>query len=253
MRKKSTGNPAARMTPSYAPRERVRALDVVRGLMILLMVGHHLLYDLVYFYNWPRFILENGFFAVASPLGAGIFIIMSGATTFKSRSNAVRGLRILAAAAAVTITTYIFDKNAYIVFGILHFLGVSSLLYAALAPVLRKIPQKVAPFLYIALFFAGIALKYTLNIHSIWLIPLGFPPETFYTMDYFPLVPWFPVYLFGTWFGSLVFSHRLPEWFYRIRSAFLERCGRWSLWIYLLHQPVLLAVVPLIYSLTGKG
>jgi len=224
-------------------KEHVHMLDLVRGLMILLMAARHLLYDLVYLYSWPEWIENNIFIRIASPFGAGLFIAMSGATAMISRSNVKRGLRILLAAAAVTGVTYLFEPETVIVFGILHFLSVSSLLYALLKPLLDRIPPQIKPAVYSAGLVLSLLLRSVLTGGAWWLLPLGFPPENFCTLDYFPLLPWFFVYLLGTWFGEPVFERKLPEWFYTARAPFLETCGRWSLWIYLLHQPVILLIV----------
>lgn len=232
-------------------RERVYALDTLRGLMILLMVGHHLLYDLAYLFGMPEWLVDNPFIAVASPLGAGLFIAMSGATASISRSNWKHGLRILLAAAVVSIATGIFDRDAMIWFGILHFLGVSALLYAAIRPFWKRIPRPIVPAICGALFVLSLLLR-TAIPHGPWYtVPLGFVPEGLGMMDYFPLLPWFPVYLFGTWLGPVIFEHRLPEAFYRFRNDFLEKCGRWSIWIYLIHQPAMLAVLTVVFDILG--
>ncbi len=240
-------------TQENAPRERVHMLDLLRGVMILLMVGHHLLYDLSYVFGLPAWLVDNPFIRVASPLGAGIFIAMSGATAWISRSNWKKGLRILAAAAAVTLVTFFHDREAVIVFGILHFLGVSTLLYAALERLWKRVPRTIMPAVCGALFALSLLLRRIVSADGWYLVPLGFPPAGFVTLDYFPLLPWFSVYLLGVWLGSLIFARRMPDWFYRARSPFFEKCGRWSLWIYLLHQPALLLVLSFLFTVLGKA
>lgn len=244
----------ASMSEHAAPdaRERIHALDWIRGLMILLMAGHHLLYDLAYIYGLPRWLVENPFIRVASPLGAGIFIAMSGVTASVSRSNWKHGLRILLAGAAVTLVTFFYDRSAVIVFGILQFLGVSTLLYAAITPLWKKIPRAIQPAVCGALFALSLLLRSVVTGGAWYLVPFGFPGEGFSTLDYFPLLPWFAVYLFGTWLGGPIFGKRFPDRFYRIRCAFLETCGRQSLWIYLLHQPALMLILSFIFTVLGK-
>ena len=235
-----------------AKTERVYALDALRGLMILLMVGHHLLYDLAYLFGMPEWIVANPVIETASTLGAGLFIAMSGATASISRSNLRHGLRILLAAAAVTVATAIFDREAVIVFGILQFLGVSALLYALIAPLWKKIPRPVMPAVCGALLALSLILRSLISGGVWYTIPLGFCPEGFATLDYFPLLPWFSVYLFGTWLGAIVFEKKLPAAFYRWRNGFLEQCGKQSIWIYLLHQPAMLLVLSVLFDILGK-
>ena len=236
-----------------APRERVHMLDLLRGVMILLMVGHHLLYDLAYVFGLPAWLVDNPFIRVASPLGAGIFIAMSGATAWISRSNWKKGLRILAAAAAVTLVTFFYDREAVIVFGILQFLAVSTLLYAALEPLWKRVPRAIMPAVCGALFALSLLMRRIAPAGAWYLVPLGFPPAGFVTLDYFPLLPWFAVYLLGTWLGGPIFSGRMPGWFYRARNPFFEKCGRQSLWIYLLHQPALLLVLWCLFTALGRA
>ena len=228
-------------------------LDLLRGVMILLMVGHHLLYDLAYIFGMPVWLVENPIIRIGSPLGAGIFIAMSGATGYVSRSNWVKGLRILAAGAAVTLVTFFYNRNSVIVFGILQFLGVSTLLYAALRPAWRRLPEAGRFAVSAALFALSLALRAGLSGGAWYLVPLGFPPAGFATLDYFPLLPWFAVYLFGAALGERIFGGRMPGWFYRARSPFFEKCGFYSIWIYLLHQPVIMLAGWCVLTLLGRG
>ena len=54
------------------------------------------------------------------------------------------------------------------------------------------------------------------------------------------------MYLLGVWTGPYVFERRLPDWFYRIRCGFAETVGRYSLWVYIAHQPIVLAAIMII-------
>ena len=139
-------------------------LDLLRGVMILLMVGNHLLYDLAYIFGLPVWLVENPIIRIGSPLGAGIFIAMSGATGYVSRSNWVKGLRILAAGAAVTLVTFFYDRNSVIVFGILQFLGVSTLLYAAVRPAWRRLPEAGRLAVSAALFALSVPIAVVGNV-----------------------------------------------------------------------------------------
>lgn len=81
---------------------------------------------------------------------------------------------------------------------------------------------------------------------------LGFMPKSFFSTDYFPLLPW----LFLFWAGY--FLHHLLG---RERLAPLRRSvcpplgwmGRHSLVLYLLHQPVILGVLTAAFRLVRAG
>lgn len=221
-------------------RERVEAFDVIRGVMILLMVFYHLLFDLVHLAGLPSWILYNPPLNVCQPIGAGIFIIMSGAMSRYSRSNLKRGGKLLLVAIIVTMVTSIIGSA--ILFGILHFLAVASILYALMSRYLEKIPFKIQPFLYGVLTAVSAVIVNTSTIRSDILWFFGFPGKTLTSADYFPLLPWIFVFLFGTWFGQTSQEKKLPDWFYNIKNNFFAKCGRYSLYIYLAHQPVLYAL-----------
>ena len=71
----------------------------------------------------------------------------------------------------------------------------------------------------------------------------------FSSSDYFPLLPYLGWFLLGACLGRLLYSERrsllpdFPAGAWPIRA--LRWCGVHSLWIYLLHQPVLYALVQL--------
>ena len=128
------------------------------------------------------------------------------------------------------------------VFGILHFIGLSIIL----VPPFLKRPFWSLP----AGVFCIIAGNYLENFRFgfPWLLWLGFIPEQFFTVDYFPLLPWFGVFLLGVFLGNLLYpGYRrvfcLPDLSGNIPVKGMAFLGRHSLVIYLLHQPVLLILL----------
>lgn len=222
---------------------RVAILDILRGVSILLMVVYHFAIDLYYVGRLSADLMFHPVVNFLQVFFACLFILISGIACRFSRHNAKRGLLLFAAGLVVTLVTYLFDRNNPVLFGILHFLGVSALLFAALRPLIdRLIPLAIQPVLYLAgaVFTWGIPYRFY-NVSYLW--PLGFRPWGFVSADYFPLLPYFFVYLFGTWLGVFVAGGKMPGWFYWIRCPFLEKVGRNTLWIYALHQPILMGLV----------
>jgi uncharacterized membrane protein len=81
---------------------------------------------------------------------------------------------------------------------------------------------------------------------------LGFVPQQLYSVDYYPLLPWFGVVLIGVCAGNTLYpNHRrrfaLPDLSRVIPLRALAFMGRHSLLIYLVHQPLII----LLLSLTG--
>ena len=84
----------------------------------------------------------------------------------------------------------------------------------------------------------------TTQTPHLWLF--GFTTPDFASADYFPLLPWFFVFLLGTWAGRYVKAGRLPQWFYTARAPRLALVGRHALVLYVLHQPALYALTMLL-------
>lgn len=99
----------------------------------------------------------------------------------------------------ITLVTWIFLRGNFVVFGILHFTGISIILaYPFLKLRYRNL---LIGLLFI---FLGTYLKgFVFNFY--WLVWLGFRPIQFYTVDYFPLLPRVGVVLMGIFFGNLLY------------------------------------------------
>ena len=223
-------------------RRRIPLLDVLRGFSILLMILHHAGYDLVLLGVLPAWVLYNKagtgmslMMEILHPVFAGTFVALSGVSSRLSRSNVKRGLLMLSV--AVWITTVTVFAQIPILFGIIHFLAAATLLYAVLRPLLERIPSRIQPFLFLAL-AVPCYLLLPVDLGRPWLfwMGLGVGPDSY---DYFPLLKWFFIYLFGTWLGGLIVREKLPAWFYAFDIPALSWVGRKSLVIYLVHQPVL--------------
>jgi uncharacterized membrane protein len=84
---------------------------------------------------------------------------------------------------------------------------------------------------------------------------IGFATEKPLTEDYVPLFPWLGVALIGCWAGGLwaraglrlsPTAARLWQALPDALRATLAKMGRWSLTIYLVHQPLLIGALGLI-------
>lgn len=231
-------------------RKRVGFLDEMRGLCILLMVAYHGAYDIIYLFGWDIPIFHSAFLRFAQPFVAGIFIFLSGICCRFSRSNLRRGMVALGLGVLMGVFTLLFLPEQAIYFGILHLLGTAMLLFA----LLQKGLDRLAPLpglllcLLLYLFTFGAQRGY-LGLPGVawitlpsswaaypWLLPLGFSAAG---ADYFPLLPWLFVFLGGSYLGTPFVQRDMPDFFYRGRSRFLGVVGRHTIYIYLLHQPVL--------------
>lgn len=224
---------------------RIWEIDYLRGLAILLMVFFHLMYDLNEFFNLP-ITYDSGWIYYIGKLAASLFIILAGISCSLSSNNVRRGLKIFALGLLITVVTYLTVPETNIIFGILHFLGVSILLF----PLFRFWSPRYLWPLGILIISIGYYLQ-GINMPNNFLFPLGLLGDNFYSADYYPLFPWFGLFLWGTALGKTAYSSRKSLFPRGPRGEFLLNLGRHSLLIYLLHQPILLSLLYLLFRLLG--
>lgn len=227
-------------------RRRFDILDAWRSLAIVLMAAYHFLFDLYIFgvmsaeqlFSAPLHILER--FICCS------FILLAGASARFSRSNLRRGLITLAAGAVVEAGAAVAGQR--IRFGVLMLLGASMVLYHFLGNLFEKIPGRLLAAGSGGLFFLTRWWTGKTVVSVKWLYPLGFMYRGFYSADYFPLMPWFFLFLVGTVLGGWCLEHRNDRVLTTPLPKVLTWPGRHSLLIYVLHQPVLYGVSYLIWG-----
>ena len=231
-------------------------IDLLRGIAILMMIIFHLFYDLNYF-NVCKVELYSGFSLIFVYLIGTMFFLLVGislALSYSRTKNNLtkknlqlkylkRGAGIFCLGLLVTLATWIYlGGKGFVVFGVLHCIGLS-IIFAY--PFLRFRYQNLI--LGIALISAGIILK-NLTFDFNWLLWLGFTPSNFYTVDYYPLLPWFGVVLIGIFVGKSLYQNNVRKFKLEDRSQFIVvrfTCflGRHALIIYLLHQPIIIGLL----------
>jgi len=226
-------------------RRRFDVLDAWRTLAIVLMAAYHFLYDLYIFgvisadrlFSAPLNVLER--FICCS------FILLAGASARFSRNNLRHGLIVLGAGLVVEIGAAVAGQT--IRFGVLMLLGSSMVLWHFLGKGLQKLPGWSVAAGSGVLFFAARWWTGRTAVSVPWLYPLGFISPGFYSADYFPLLPWFFLFLIGTALGGWCLEHRENRLLTVSLSRALTWPGRHSLMIYVLHQPVLYGISYLIW------
>jgi len=235
-------------------KSRVYILDVLRGIAVCGMIFHHG-YVLLNFTKGVSFsFFSSTLFEVLQMLFVSVFLLVSGICTNYSRSIAKRGLVVFGAAIVVTLATAVvlpaFDITGLeIYFGILHMFGLSMLLFACVKPLLERCNPVIICTVCLLLFFGqSIWMYFVPYVEAPYnrLMILGFPSREFYSADYYPLLPYFFMFVAGTAIGRTIKDGKFPDWFYSFRMPFFEFIGRHSLIIYLLHQPVIFGLIMLI-------
>lgn len=229
-------------------KKRFWEVDFFRGIAIIMMVIFHFLWDLNYFYN-TNIVLSNGFWNVFQITTATLFLFLVGVslTISKIQQNAKfdkylkSGLKIFLFGLIITAVTKLVFPNSFVIFGILHLIGVSIII----SYFFRKFKYLNLLFGLIFIIVGQIIKKYTVNFDG--LLFLGLYSNRFQSIDYFPIFPWFGVILISLFVGNLLYSKNGRQ--YRLKNLSNELIiksicflGKKSLIIYLLHQIILYGV-----------
>ena len=235
-------------------KKRIWELDVLRGVCILGMVVVHLIYDLQTFFSLP-FLADSRLFDLVKQWGGVLFLLISGICVTLGSHPVRRGLIVFACGlicSAVTAGMYFLnmaDKSIIIYFGVLHCLGVCMLLW----PLFKRLPVWALGLLGLGLTALGLWISGNVVVDFPWLIPLGLVPGDFASSDYFPLLSNLGFFLVGAFLGKTLYRKKetlLP----RVNPAnpvlaFFTRLGKWSLPVYLLHQPIITGLLYLILEI----
>jgi uncharacterized membrane protein len=246
--------PRALAPPAHST--RLWEVDTLRGVAIVLMVFYHFTWDLVYFEAYQANLLVGPWQWFARSIATFFLFIMGVSLTLSDvkagqrlgrpptfTKYLLRGGKIFGLGLIITVATYFFIGRGFVIFGILHLLGLSIILAY---PFLRsnRWVSLIAGLLVIML---GIVVD-TLVVSYPWLIWLGVKQQGIYMVDYYPVLPWFGLALLGIFAGYSLYpqgvrSFFLPDWaaFPLVRG--LRFLGRHSLLIYVIHQPILIGLL----------
>lgn len=229
-------------------RQRIWELDAFRGICILGMVVVHFCYDLDALYQLQL----PWVYDLALQWGGVLFLLLSGLCATLGKHHIRRGIVVFLCGmlcTAVTAGMYLLglaSKGIVIYFGVLHCLGTCMLLWM----LLRKLPLWALAAIGIVLAAAGLYMQTYPIYGPSWLLPVGVMYPGFATSDYFPLLPNLGYFLLGAVLGHTIY-HKRSTLFPKVDTnlppiRFLCACGRHSLLIYLLHQPIFSAAFALL-------
>ena len=241
---------------------RYHLIDALRGFALLNMLGYHFLYDInVVFGREPDWYLRPGVRLWQQAICRSFILIAGFSFHWGKRHNLRRGIFLNLCGFAITAVTLIAVPSEAVRFGILNFMGCAILITIPLDRPLRGLD----PVWGAALSFLLFLLLRGINDGAlglgpwVWklpeglyrcraLAPLGFPDPLFRSSDYFPLLPWYPLFLCG-WFLGRLFQRR-ESWQHaaRLRVPLLSAVGRRTVWVYLLHQPILMGICMLLFG-----
>lgn len=241
-------------------KQRYVWIDHLRLIAMISMICYHVVWDLVYLYgkDWSWY-YGNASFVWQQSI-CWTFILLSGFCHSFCRRPFRQGILVSGAGLLVMAVTAIASQESRVVFGVLTLIGASTLVLIPLKAYFEKLPAFTGMFLMCLLFaatypvnegyfgFFGIKLlKLPMNFYrnaatAFW----GFPYVGFESSDYFSMLPWSFLYFAGYFLYRIWKEHGQPQ------PRFLDRklpiitwIGQHSLLIYLLHQPLIYAILEL--------
>ncbi len=235
---------------SGAGAARYQLLDIARGLAILAMVVFHIGWDLYYFGLSNTDVTTELGWVLFQKAILSSFLLLVGAGLVLAHGRGVRWERfwrrfgiLVCAALLVTAGTYWMFPEFFVFFGVLHAIALFSLLGLAFL----RVPTWLLLVLGVAVI--GADLFYSDPMFSSrelgW---IGFWPTSPPTSDVVPIFPWFGVVLLGMAGMRLILGSPLATGLRELQSPQpaargLAVLGRWSLLVYLVHQPILIALI----------
>lgn len=229
---------------------RIPFIDVARGIALSAMIVYHFAWDLSFLGFIETAVgREPGWVAFARSIAGsflflvGIGLVLADNAGQSWRSYFQRLAKVGLAAAAITVATLFFIPEGFIFFGILHMIAVGSIL--------------ALPFLRAPVAITIIAAAFVLSLphfvgwsafDPLWLVWTGLYETPPLTYDFEPVFPWFGPVLLGVAAGRIIVDTRLRGVLAGIPvrgriSQGLRTMGRWSLVVYLIHQPILLGIL----------
>ncbi len=229
-------------------------LDVLRGFAIIFMIFLHIMWDLDYF----GFIPMNTQIYQFQKIVPAMFFVLLGMCLVVSKNKKLnqpsfdekrynkhlflRGLKIFGLGMIITIITMIFIPDRPIIFGVLHCIGFSIILSI---PFLKFKSYNIL-FATLIILTGIIMGQYTIENPTVLHLAVGLHQSDIaqYTIDYFPLFPWFGACLFGIALGHFLYKgnerrFKIPDLSKYKPVTMFSWLGQHSLAIYLFHQPVI--------------
>ena len=231
-------------------KQRYSLIDSVRGFAIINMMLFHLYFDVAELFRLG-FTINDTVIDVWQLFICTAFMIISGISLNFSHHALRNGIVLNLLGFLITAVTTLAVPSAQIHFGILNFLGCAILIIQPLRVYIDKIPPEIAAaasaLLFIILY--GVPNGYIglmqLRIFQLpdflyqtdFLAYLGFPSKYFFSADYFPIIPFIFVFIFGYCLYHIIENRNFQTYPY-LKIPFIDFIGRHSLVIYMAHQPI---------------
>jgi uncharacterized membrane protein len=231
--------------------ERFDRLDALRGVAIVWMAAFHFCFDLNHFGLIRQDFHNDPFWTIQRSSIVGLFLFCVGLSQAVALNGGpvwgrrfwLRWAQIVGCALLVSLGSWWMFPLRYISFGVLHGIALIVLLLRLLAPAGRWLWP---------IGMAALLIPQWLQhefFDSRWTNWIGLVTAKPVTEDYVPLLPWLGVALWGLAAGQWILRHRRSYLSSSLSPALrsagrpLALLGRWSLGVYMVHQPLLIGLV----------
>lgn len=249
-----------------AEKKRYEKLDGIRGIALLNMIAYHTAWDLVYLYqaDW-RWYKSEGAYVWQQGI-CWTFIFLSGFCWPLGTHAWKRGITVFLGGAVITLVTLTAMPQNRVVFGVLTLTGSCMLLMNVADRWLRRFPARLGMLGSSLLFFLTkninegylgfekwnfVKLPEVLY-HDMFSAYLGFPYTGFYSTDYFSLLPWGFLFVAGYFTYQIFHGKGIMRIFESSVLHPVEWLGKHSFEIYMVHQPVIYAVLEIVYRVRNQ-
>lgn len=237
------------MASAQSGKGRIAAIDAARAVALAAMAIYHFTWDLEFFGYVQAGTAATGGWKIFARCIAGSFLLLAGIGLVLGHGAGMRWNaylkrlgRVAVAAGLITLVTWFAMPDSFIFFGILHQIAFAGIIGLAVL----RLPWGATAL--VAAAFIVLPLVYRDPAFAMpWLRWTGLAPFPPLSNDYVPVFPWTGIVLSGMALAQL---GRARGWFEALRQsplnaripAWLAWPGRHSLMVYLLHQPVLIAL-----------
>ena len=237
---------------------RIAAVDIARGGALVAMTIYHFSWDLSFFGWVARDLISHPLWVSFARAIAASFLFIVGFSLVLGHGEGVRWpsfwkrwVAIAGCAALITVATYFAIPDTYIFFGILHAIA----LFSIIGVLLMRLPGWVHFLLALTILAGAHFLKSEFfDLPALyWLGLMETIPDS---NDLVPVFPWLAATLLGIAAAKFLNS----DGYAKLRNMgnsgsrsdrTLGLIGRHSLLFYMLHQPVLIALVGAFTTLSG--